>query len=169
MNWADTHADVSGHDATCDGCETSDHNGHEFGSGHRVEVGFYQQGGFGLPDKNIPCSRKGFSTACSERFLHHKRDRTDEFLHRTDVIEDRHKRGEKDDRREDFERHEVDFVGRGVASRSRDFVGAKDESCTLVDAIEQIGKQVADGLEDRLSKIGSQNHEGQSELHQQTT
>jgi hypothetical protein len=45
----------------------------------------------------------------------------------------------------------------------------EDESGTFVDAIEQIGKQVADGLEDRLSDFGSQDQNREDELHQQAT
>jgi len=61
----------------------------------------------------------------------------------------------------------VDFVGSGVATGSRYFVVAKDESCTLINAIEQIGKQVADGFEDRVPKIRSQNYQSKYELHQE--
>jgi hypothetical protein len=67
----------------------------------------------------------------------------------------------------------VDFVGRCdgilISIWGRNATFTEDESGTFVDAIEQIGKQVADGLEDRLSDFGSQDQNREEKLHQQAT
>ena len=67
----------------------------------------------------------------------------------------------------------MDFVGRGdgilISIRGRNATFTEDESGTFVDAIEQIGKQVADGLEDRLPDFRSQDQNREEKLHQQTT
>ena len=65
----------------------------------------------------------------------------------------------------------MDFEGRGDGSKSRwgrNAIVTEDEAGTFVDAIEQIGKQVADGLEDRLSDFGTQDQNREDELHQQS-
>jgi hypothetical protein len=134
--------DVGGEHAAGHVGHAAHHHREELGAGHRGDIGFHGERGFGLPEEDVGGRGERFGAACAHRADHHPGHALDDLLHDAQVVEDAHERREEDDGGEHRHREDeaagLGRVGEGAEDEARAFEREVEDLCDEdVQAVEE--------------------------------
>ena len=132
--------DVCGQNGAREGGHPSDHQGHEFRTGHAGDVGFDEQGSLGLAHEDVGRGSKGFCTRELEAALHDPGKSSYDALQDSEMKEQRGDGAKEDDGREHLKGKEV---AKGVDASHQ---VAKEKEAAFAGETQQGHKATPDGV-----------------------
>ena len=149
----DEEADVGRHHPARHRREARGHHRVQLRHGHLLDEGLDEEGRLGLAHEDVARRGEGLGPRGAHGALHHPGHPAHHELHHAQVIQNRHQRGQEDDRGQDREGH----VGAGVGNLSRDRVEVAVAGLAGADG-DVVVDQVAEDEARPLERVAKQPH-----------